>query len=52
MHIEKNMFENIFNMFMDMNEKIQENIKAEMILVYDVSQFTKPKASFTLNKNS
>jgi hypothetical protein len=30
MHIEKNMFENIFNTVMDMKGKTKDNIKARM----------------------
>jgi hypothetical protein len=63
MHIEKNVFENIFNMVMDVKGKTKDNIKAKMDimlfyhrknmdLVYDMSRVTKPKASFTLDKNA
>jgi len=63
MHIEKNVFENIFNMVMDVKGKTKDNIKAKMDimlfyhrknmdLVYDRSRVTKPKASFTLDKNA
>ena len=63
MYIEKNMFENIFNMIMDMKGKINDNIKARMDitlfyhrnnmdLVYIGSWVTKPKASFTLDNNA
>ena len=63
MHIEKNVFENIFNMVMDVKGKTNDNIKAKMDimlfyhcknmdLVYDRSRVTKPKASFTLDKNA
>jgi hypothetical protein len=63
MHIEKNMFENIFNTVMDVKGKIKDNIKARldialycnrknMELVYDESQVAKSKASFMLEKNA
>jgi hypothetical protein len=63
MHIEKNMFENIFNTIMDMKGKTNDNIKAIIIihlfchhknikLVYDGSRITKPKANFVLDKNA
>jgi hypothetical protein len=63
MHIEKNVFENICNMVMDVKGKTKDNIKAKMDimlfyhrknmdLVYDRSWVTKPKASFTLDKNA
>jgi len=63
MHIEKNMFENIFNTVMDVKGKTKDNIKAtlnlvlfcnhkNMKLVYDGSWVAKPKASFMLEKNT
>jgi len=63
MHIEKNVFENIFNMVIVLKGKTKDNIKARMDitlfyhrkttdLVYDGSRVIKPKASFTLNKNA
>ena len=63
MHIENNMFENIFNTIMDMKGKTNDNIKAIIIihlfchykdieLVYDGSRITKPKANFVLDKNA
>jgi hypothetical protein len=63
MHIEKNVFENIFNMIMDVKVKIKDNIKAimdimlfcnhkNMKLVFDGSRVAKPRASFSLEKNA
>jgi hypothetical protein len=63
MHIEKNMFENIFNIVMDVKGKTKDNIKARldlalfcnrknMELVYDGSWVAKPRASFVLEKNA
>jgi hypothetical protein len=63
MHIEKNMFENIFNTVMDVKGKAKDNIKARldialycnrknMELVYDESRVAKPRASFVLEKNA
>jgi len=63
MHIEKNMFENIFNTVMDVKGKIKDNIKArsgialfcnrkKMKLVFDGSRVAKPRASFVLEKNA
>ena len=63
MHIEKNMFENIFSTVMDVKGKIKDNIKARldialycncknMELVYDESRIVKPRASFVLEKNT
>jgi hypothetical protein len=63
MHIEKNMFENIFNIVMDVKGKTKDNIKARlnvalfcnrknMELVCDESRVTKPRASFVLEKNA
>jgi hypothetical protein len=63
MHIEKNMFENIFNTVMDVKGKTKDNIKARldialycnrknMELVYDESRVAKPRASFVLEKNA
>jgi hypothetical protein len=62
MHIEKNMFENIFNIVMDVKGKTKDNIKARlhialycnrknMELVYNESRVAKPRASFVLEKN-
>jgi hypothetical protein len=63
MHIEKNMFENIFNTVMDMKGKKKDNIKAKrnialfchhknLELTYVGSQVAKPKVSFALDKNA
>jgi len=63
MHIEKNVFENIFNTIMDVKGKIKDNIKARMDimlfcnhknmkLVFDGSQVAKPRTSFALEKNA
>jgi hypothetical protein len=63
MHIEKNMFENIFNTIMDVKGKTKDNIKARldvalfcnrknMELVCDGSRVAKPRASFVLEKNT
>ena len=63
MHIEKNIFENIFNTVMDVKGKIRNNIKAildialfynckNMELVCDGSWVIKPIASFVLEKNA
>jgi len=63
MHIEKNMFENIFNIVIDVKGKINDNIKARLDLalscnrknielVCDGSQVAKPRASFMLEKNA
>jgi len=63
MHIEKNVFENIFNIVMDVKRKIKDNIKARldkalfcnrtnMELVCDGSRVAKPRASFVLEKNA
>jgi len=63
MHIEKNMFENIFNTVMNVKGKTKDNIKARldlalfcnrkyMELVYDGSWVAKPRASFVLEKNA
>jgi hypothetical protein len=60
MHIEKNMFGNIFNMVMDVKEKTKDNIKAIMNislfchhknieLVYDGSQVRKSKVAIDKN---
>jgi hypothetical protein len=62
-HIEKNMFENIFNTVMDVKGKTKDNIKARldialfcnhknMELVCDESRVAKPRASFVLEKNA
>ena len=63
MHIKKNVFENIFNMIIDVKGKAKDKIKAimditlfshckNMELVYAESRVAKPKASFALNKNA
>jgi hypothetical protein len=63
MHIEKNMFENIFNTVMDVKGKTKDNIKARldlalfynrknMELVCDGSRVAKLRASFMLEKNA
>jgi hypothetical protein len=63
MHIEKNVFENIFNTVMDVKRKTKDNIKARldialfcnrknMELVCDGSRVAKPRASFMLEKNA
>jgi len=63
MHIKKNMFENIFNMVMDVKGKKKDNMKARMDiplfchcknmeLVYNRSWVAKPKSNFTLYKNA
>ncbi|KAL9362616.1 hypothetical protein Peur_045401 [Populus x canadensis] len=63
MHIEKNVFENIFNTVMDVKGKTKDNIKARldvalfcnrknMELVCDGSRVAKPRASFVLDKNA
>jgi hypothetical protein len=61
MHIENNIFENIFNMVIDIKGKIKDNIKARMDitlfyermkLVYVGSQVAKHKTIFALDKNA
>jgi hypothetical protein len=63
MHIEKNVFENIFNTVMDVKGKTKDNIKARlditlfcnhnnMELVCDGSWVATPRASFVLEKNA
>jgi hypothetical protein len=63
MHIEKNVFENIFNTIMDVKGKTKDNIKPildvalfcnrkNMQLDWDGSRVTKPRASFVLEKNA
>jgi len=63
MHIEKNVFENIFNNVMDVKGKTKDNIKARldlaffynrrnMELVWDGSWVAKPRVSFVLEKNT
>jgi hypothetical protein len=63
MHIEKNVFENFFNTVMDVKGKTKDNIKAimditlschhtNMKLVYVGLRATKPKVSFTLDRNA
>jgi len=62
-HIEKNVFKNIFNIVMDVKGKTKDNIKARldialfcncknMELVFDGSRVAKPRASFVLEKNT
>ena len=57
------MFENIFNMVINIKGKIKDNIKARIYivlichrknieLVYIGSQITKPEASIALDKNT
>ena len=61
MHIEKNVFENLFNTMMDIKGKTKDNVKArmdlklycrrpELELVERNGKFLKPKASYTLTK--
>ena len=63
MHIEKNVFENILKMIMDIKGKTKENIKVRtnitlfchrknIELVYIRSWVAKPKANFILDKNT
>jgi hypothetical protein len=63
MHIEKNVFENIFNTIMDVKGKTKDNIKARldvalfcnrknMELICDGLRITKAIASFVLDKNT
>jgi hypothetical protein len=63
MHIEKNVFGNIFNMVMDMKGKPKDSIKARMDITlfchhknielgYVRSWVAKPKVSFVLYKNA
>ena len=63
MHIEKKVFESIFNTFMDVKVKTKDNIKARLDiallyncknieLVCDESRVTKLRASFMLEKNT
>jgi hypothetical protein len=63
MHIEKNVFKNIFNSVMDVKGKTKDNIKARlditllcnhqnMELVRDGSRVAKPRASVVLEKNA
>jgi hypothetical protein len=63
MHIEKNVFENIFNTVMDVKGKTKDNIKARldvalfcnrknMELVCDGSRVAKPRANFVLEKKA
>jgi hypothetical protein len=63
MHIEKNVFENIFNTVMDVKGKTKDYVKARldvtlfcnhknMDLVCDGSRVAKPRASFVLEKNA
>jgi len=63
MHIEKNVFENILNIVMDVKGKTKDNIKARLDvalfcnrknieLVCDGSRVVKPRASFVLEKNA
>jgi len=61
MHIKKNMFEDIFNIVMDVKKKIKDNIKARMNIVLfcdhhimellnDGVCVAKPKDIFSLDK--
>ena len=61
MHIKKNLFENIFNIVMDVKGKTKDNIQARLDialfcnhinikLVCDESRVTKPRESFVLEK--
>jgi hypothetical protein len=63
MHIERSVFENIFNTVMEVKGKIKKNIKVRMNitlfchhknmeLVYIGSHVINPKASFILDKNA
>jgi hypothetical protein len=63
MHIEKNMFENIFNTIMNVKGKTKNNMKARMNiplfyhhknmeLVHDGLLVVKRKARFALDKNA
>jgi hypothetical protein len=63
MHIEKNVFENIFNTVMDVKGKTRDIIRARldlvlfcnrknMELVCNRSRVVKPRASFVLEKNA
>jgi hypothetical protein len=63
MHIEKYVFENIFNTVIDVKGKTKDNIKSRldvalfynrknMELVCDGSRVAKPRASFVLEKNA
>jgi hypothetical protein len=63
MHIEKNVFDNIFNTVINVKGQTKDNIKARldvavfcnhknMELVCDGSWVAKPKASFVLEKNT
>ena len=62
MHIEKNVFENIFNTIIDVKGKKKDNINARldidlfcnrknMELVFDGSRIAKPRASFMIEKH-
>ena len=63
MHIEKNVFENIFNTVIDVKGKTKDNIKARLDvalfcnrknieLICDGSRVAKPRASFVFDKNA
>jgi hypothetical protein len=63
MHIEKNVFENIFNTIMDVKGKTMDNMKVRLDialfcncqnieLVCDGSRVAKPRTSFLLEKNA
>jgi len=63
MHIEKNVFENIFNTVMDVKGKTKDNIKARLDialscnrknieLIFYGLRVAKPRASFVLEKNA
>ena len=62
-YIEKNVFENIFNIVMDVKGKTKNNIKARLDLAFfynrknielvcDGSRVAKPRAIFVLEKNA
>jgi hypothetical protein len=63
MHIKKSMFENIFNIVIDVKGKTKDNMKAIMDillfcyhknieLIYDGSQVVMSKANFVLDKHA
>ena len=63
MHIKKNVFENIFNMLMDIKGKTRNNIKTRKYIplffhyknikfIYDGPGVIKPKVIFSLNNNA
>ena len=62
MHIERNVFENLFNTVMDINGKTKDNVKArmdlklycirpELELIEENGKVLKPKASYALTKD-